>query len=645
VLKQTGDDLPVLKLKGKQMNKNNQNTLWKSSEYKLRLLAIMAWDVIMIHLASIFTLVIRFELEFNSVDPIFWSALGKYCVIHTIATVVIFSLFQLYTSLWIYAGMRELGNIVLASVVATLIQYVGISAMGEFLPRSYYIIYPTCLIALTVIGRFGYRLLRTWRIIRNRKKNKEKAVTTMVIGAGSAGNILVHELRTSKYLNHKICCIIDDDPNKKGSNMDGIPIIGGREMIAGAVERYQIQEIIVAIPSMGVRERKELLDLCATTGCRLKTVPGIYQLVNNEVSASQLRNVEIEDLLGREPVRIDNDSILGYVENQVVLVTGGGGSIGSEICRQIVTHNPKRLVIVDNYENNVYDLQMDLQRKYPNLHLTVLIASVQSRQRIAQIFEETRPDVVFHAAAHKHVPLMEESPCESIKNNVIGTYNVAFEANRVRSKTMVLISTDKAVRPTNIMGASKRLCEMMMQSFNNMSETNYAAVRFGNVLGSNGSVIPLFKKQIEEGGPVTVTHKDIIRYFMTIPEAVSLVLQTGAFTKGGEIFILDMGEPVKILDLAENMIRLSGLRPGIDIDIKFIGLRPGEKLYEELLIDDDNRRETANSRIFIGSPSPFEDENEFWDKLRELKDAAFRNAPDVRDYVRAIVPEYTPDNK
>ncbi len=623
------------------MNNNINNILWKTTEYKIRLLALIVWDTIMIHLASVITLVTRFELEFNSVDPIYWDVLGKYFLIHTITTLFIFSVFQLYTSLWIYAGMRELGNIVLAGMAAALVQFVGISAMGLYLPRSYYLIYPTILITLTVAGRFGYRSLRGWRIILNQKKSKGEAIRTMVIGAGAAGHMIVREMKTSKYLNYKLCCIIDDDINKSGSNLDGVPIIGGREMIEGAVERYQIEEIVIAIPSLNGKERKELLEVCATTGCRLKIVPGLYQLINEEVSTSEIREVQIEDLLGREPIHIDNNSILGYVENQVVLVTGGGGSIGSEICRQIATNNPKHLVVVDNYENNVYDLQMELQRKHPELKLSVLIASVQSRNRIAQIFEEYRPNVIFHAAAHKHVPLMEDSPCESIKNNVIGTYNVASEAKRVKAKTMVLISTDKAVRPTNIMGASKRLCELLMQSFNNMSDTNYAAVRFGNVLGSNGSVIPLFKKQIEEGGPVTVTHKDIIRYFMTIPEAVSLVLQAGAFTKGGEIFILDMGEPVKILDLAENMIRLSGLRPGIDIDIKFIGLRPGEKLYEELLIDDDNRRETANPRIFIGSPSPFENENEFWQKLAELKDVAFANSPDVRAYVKAIVPEYT----
>jgi len=623
------------------MNKKNRNNMWKSNEYRLRLASLVVWDIIMIHLASVIALVIRFDLVFSKVDPEFWNVLSKYSVVHTILTVGIYVLFQLYTSLWNYAGLRELVSIILAGVASSIVQHIGVSTMGMLLPRSYYLIYPTVLIVLTTVGRFGYRLLRIARIRYKRRKQKNTAIRTMVIGAGAAGNMLIYEMRTSKHLNNNVCCIIDDDPAKIGTFLYGIPIVGGRETIQAAVERFVIEEIIIAIPTLTGKEKKEILDLCAETGCRLKTVPGLYQLVNNEVSVSQLRKIEIEELLGREPVRIDNHAILGYVENQNVLVTGGGGSIGSEICRQIAAHNPKHLIIVDNYENNVYDLQMELIRKYPELKLSVLIASVQSRDRMAQIFEENKPDVIFHAAAHKHVPLMEDSPCESIKNNVIGTYNVAFEANRTHAKTMVLISTDKAVRPTNIMGASKRLCELIMQSFNNMSETNYAAVRFGNVLGSNGSVIPLFKKQIEQGGPVTVTHKDIIRYFMTIPEAVSLVLQTGAFTKGGEIFILDMGEPVKILDLAENMIRLSGLKPGVDIDIKFIGLRPGEKLYEELLIDDDNRRETANSRIFIASPIPFEDENEFWRKLSELKDVAFRNDPNVRAYVKNIVPEYT----
>lgn len=626
------------------MNNYSKTNMWKSNEYRIRVVSLIAWDIIMIHLASLIALAIRFDLAFTKVDPFFFDVLSKYSIVHTMLTIGIFVLFQLYTSLWTYAGMRELFNIILAGITASLVQYIGVSMMGMLLPRSYYLIYPTVLITFTTIGRFGYRTLRQLRLQLNRHKKKDAAVRTMLIGAGAAGSMLLHEMRTSKHINYNVCCVIDDDPSKIGTSILSVPIIGGQDMIPAAVERYDIEEIIVAIPTLTGKERKKILDICAETGCKLKSVPGYYQIVNNEVTVSQLRKIEIEDLLGREPVKIDNHAILGYVENQVILVTGGGGSIGSEICRQIASHNPKHLVIVDNYENNVYDLQMELIKEYPQLKLSVLIASVQSRDRIAQIFDEYKPDVIFHAAAHKHVPLMEDSPCESIKNNVIGTYNVAFEANRTKAKTMVLISTDKAVRPTNIMGASKRLCELILQSFNNMSDTNYAAVRFGNVLGSNGSVIPLFKKQIEQGGPVTVTHKDIIRYFMTIPEAVSLVLQAGAFTKGGEIFILDMGEPVKILDLAENMIRLSGLRPGIDIEIKFVGLRPGEKLYEELLIDDDNRRETANSRIFIGSPVPFENENEFWKKLTELKEVAFRNDPNVRAYVKAIVSEYTYKN-
>ena len=622
------------------MNNENKNSIWKSNEYRIRLLSLIVGDILMLHLASVITLIIRFDLVFSKVDVIFWNALHQYAIIHTVMTICIFSLARLYTSLWIYAGMREFVNIVLACAMASIMQYVGITTMGLYLPKSYYLIYPLVLILVISLLRFGYRGMRLARLKIKRMRDKQEPVRTMLIGAGAAGNLLLHEMITSKYLNYQVCCIIDDDVTKIGSFLYRIPIIGGQEMIQAAVERYGIEEIVIAIPSLKGKEKKQLLDVCSETGCRLKTVPGLYQLINNEVSVSQIRKVEIEDLLGREPVRTDNNSVLDYVEDQVVLVTGGGGSIGSEICRQIAAKNPKQLVIVDNYENNVYDLQMELKRKYTKLDLVVLIATVQNRHRIAQIFDEYQPKVIFHAAAHKHVPLMEDSPCESIKNNVIGTYNVASEAHRVKAKTMVLISTDKAVRPTNIMGASKRLCELVIQSFNNMSDTNYAAVRFGNVLGSNGSVIPLFKKQIEEGGPVTVTHKDIIRYFMTIPEAVSLVLQAGAYTKGGEIFILDMGEPVKILDLAEKLICLSGFRPGVDIDIKFTGLRPGEKLYEELLIDDDNRRETENERIFIGSPSPIQDEKEFWKKLGELKEAAYEDDPDIRAKVREIVPEY-----
>lgn len=420
----------------------------------------------------------------------------------------------------------------------------------------------------------------------------------------------------------------------------GVPVVGGRRKITQSVVRFGIQEIVLAIPTLKPHERKNIINICQQTGCKMSTLPGIYQLINCDVKVSMLRDVQIEDLLGREAVRTDLESIMSYVKDQKVMVTGGGGSIGSELCRQIADDQPKQLIIIDNYENAAYELQMELGRKHPELDVIVLIVSVQNRRKIREIFEQYKPDLVFHAAAHKHVPLMEYSPCEAIKNNVFGTMNVASEANRSGVKRMVLISTDKAVRPTNIMGASKRICEMVIQTYNQRSKTEYVAVRFGNVLGSNGSVVPLFKQQIREGGPVTVTHPDIIRYFMTIPEAVSLVLQAGAYAQGGEIFILDMGEPVKILDLAENMIRLSGLVPGEDIEIKFTGLRPGEKLYEELLIDDDNKKETANKRIFIGQPIKI-DEAEFDEKMKELEKATFSEDENIRQVVKKLVPEYT----
>ena len=469
---------------------------------------------------------------------------------------------------------------------------------------------------------------------------KEHCVNVMIIGAGAGGDMILKEIENSRYLSMRAKCIIDDQPGCHGKLMRGVPIVGGRESILDAVGRYSIDEIIFAIPSAGVQTRKEILDICKESGCKLRTIPGTYQLINGDVSVSSLKEVEIEDLLGREPIRINTEEVLEHVGGKVVLVTGGGGSIGSELCRQIADDQPKQLIIIDNYENAAYELQMELGRKHPELDVIVLIVSVQNRRKIREIFEQYKPDLVFHAAAHKHVPLMEYSPCEAIKNNVFGTMNVASEANRSGVKRMVLISTDKAVRPTNIMGASKRICEMVIQTYNQRSKTEYVAVRFGNVLGSNGSVVPLFKQQIREGGPVTVTHPDIIRYFMTIPEAVSLVLQAGAYAQGGEIFILDMGEPVKILDLAENMIRLSGLVPGEDIEIKFTGLRPGEKLYEELLIDDDNKKETANKRIFIGQPIKI-DEAEFDEKMKELEKATFSEDENIRQVVKKLVPEYT----
>ena len=460
----------------------------------------------------------------------------------------------------------------------------------------------------------------------------------MIIGAGEAGNALIKEIVTSNYSTMVIRCIIDDDKQKWGQFIQGIKVVGGRDKIIESADLYDIDEIFVAIPSAPPTVIRDILSICKETNCKLRSLPGMYQLVNGEVSVSKLR-VEVEDLLGREPIRVDLDSILGYVQNKVVMVTGGGGSIGSELCRQIASHKPAQLIIVDIYENNAYDIQQELIIKYPELKLTVLIASVRNTKRINHIFETYKPDIVYHAAAHKHVPLMEVSPNEAIKNNVFGTWKTAQAAALNGAKKFVMISTDKAVNPTNIMGASKRICEMIVQTFNKHYDTEFVAVRFGNVLGSNGSVIPLFKRQIEAGGPVTVTHPDIIRYFMTIPEAVSLVLQAGAYARGGEIFILDMGEPVKILDLAKNLIRLSGYKLGEDIQIEFTGLRPGEKLYEELLMDEEGMQDTENKLIHIGRPIEL-DEREFFIQLKRLEDASRDEVEDIRPLVAGIVPTY-----
>ena len=461
----------------------------------------------------------------------------------------------------------------------------------------------------------------------------------MVVGAGEAANAIIKEIVNSNFSAMVIRCIIDDDKGKWGRYIQGIKVAGGRDKIVECADIYNIDEIIVAMPSTSRAELKNVLEICKETNCKLRSLPGMYQLVNGEVSVSKLRDVEVEDLLGREPISVDMDSILGYVQGKKVLVTGGGGSIGSELCRQIAQHKPKQLIILDIYENNVYDVQQELKMKHPNLDLVVLIASVRNTNRMNWIFSNYKPDIVYHAAAHKHVPLMEDSPTEAIKNNVFGTFKTAQAAAMTGAKRFVMISTDKAVNPTNIMGASKRMCEMIIQIFNKHYDTEFVAVRFGNVLGSNGSVIPLFKKQIAKGGPVTVTHPDIIRYFMTIPEAVSLVLQAGAYAKGGEIFILDMGEPVRILDLARNLIRLSGYRVDEDIKIEFTGLRPGEKLYEELLMDEEGMHDTANRMIHIGRPIEV-DEQEFFVQLKELKDECQIESSDIRPLIQKIVPTY-----
>ena len=606
-----------------------------------RIIALVILDIMSILLVSFAALYIRYDFSFQDIDPLFFKHCENLLIPNIIGTLIFFVIWKLYRSVWRYASANELVNIVGATVCASLAQFVYCKFTDNRMPRSYSVLYFFLLTLAICCIRFGYRILR---LINNKRMNllgKEHCVNVMIIGAGAGGDMILKEIENSRYLSMRAKCIIDDQPGCHGKLMRGVPIVGGRESILDAVGRYSIDEIIFAIPSAGVQTRKEILDICKESGCKLRTIPGTYQLINGDVSVSSLKEVEIEDLMGREPIRINTEEVLEHVGGKVVLVTGGGGSIGSELCRQLAAHHPKQLIILDIYENNAYDIQQELIRKYPDLDLVVLIASVRNKERIDSIFETYRPNIVYHAAAHKHVPLMEDSPHEAIKNNVFGTYKVAQAADRYGVDKFVLISTDKAVNPTNIMGASKRLCEMLIQSMNRNSGTNYVAVRFGNVLGSNGSVIPLFKKQIAEGGPVTVTHPDIIRYFMTIPEAVSLVLQAGAYAKGGEIFVLDMGEPVKILDLATNLIKLSGYRVGEDIQIVFTGLRPGEKMYEELLMNEEGLKETANKMIFIGKPIEF-DEEVFRSQLVELERESMDENSDIRSAVEKIVTTYHP---
>lgn len=600
---------------------------------------LVLFDIIAIQLAAFLAILTRFEFRIHTIEPLFIDTLVHYAVLNTFCSICIFAAYRMYSTLWSFASIMDFFNVVKAVLISSVFQFIGIHMLAWPIPRSFIVLYIGWLGIAAVFPRMMIRILRGGRRIPLQTIGKQ-AIPVMLIGAGEAGSIIPQEFKNSKFVEKEIVCVIDDDPKKWGTFIHGVPVVGGRRKITQSVVRFGIQEIVLAIPTLKPHERKNIINICQQTGCKMSTLPGIYQLINCDVKVSMLRDVQIEDLLGREAVRTDLESIMSYVKDQKVMVTGGGGSIGSELCRQIADDQPKQLIIIDNYENAAYELQMELGRKHPELDVIVLIVSVQNRRKIREIFEQYKPDLVFHAAAHKHVPLMEYSPCEAIKNNVFETMNVASEANRSGVKRMVLISTDKAVRPTNIMGASKRICEMVIQTYNQRSKTEYVAVRFGNVLGSNGSVVPLFKQQIREGGPVTVTHPDIIRYFMTIPEAVSLVLQAGAYAQGGEIFILDMGEPVKILDLAENMIRLSGLVPGEDIEIKFTGLRPGEKLYEELLIDDDNKKETANKRIFIGQPIKI-DEAEFDEKMKELEKATFSEDENIRQVVKKLVPEYT----
>ena len=601
---------------------------------------LIIYDIISVILASYLAILARYEFHVDTIPQYFMHPIEMFLPVNIILTLLIFYIFRLYSSLWAFAGETELQNIVLSCVLSTFVDGMGMqffkASSHQAVPKSYYLFYMFFLVTCIFASRFSYRFFRS---LKHKQKNKKNLISVMVIGAGEAGNVIIKEIVNSNFSTMVIKCVIDDDKGKWGRYIQGIKVAGGRDKIVECADIYEVDEIIVALPSASRADIREILEICKDTNCKLRSLPGMYQLVNGEVNVSKLRDVEVEDLLGRDPISVDLDSILGYVQGKVVLVTGGGGSIGSELCRQIATHKPKQLVIVDIYENSVYDIQQELKQKYPDLDMVVLIASVRNTNRMNYIFSQYKPHIVYHAAAHKHVPLMEDSPTEAIKNNVFGTFKTAQAAAMSGVQRFVMISTDKAVNPTNIMGASKRICEMIIQTFDKHYDTEFVAVRFGNVLGSNGSVIPLFRKQIAAGGPVTVTHPDIIRYFMTIPEAVSLVLQAGAYAKGGEIFVLDMGEPVKILTLAENLIKLSGYRVGEDIKIEFTGLRPGEKLYEELLMEEEGMRDTANKMIHIGKPIEL-DEQEFFCQLKELKDECQVENSDIRPLIRRIVPTY-----
>ena len=611
-----------------------------SKEKLVRVLCLVTADAVIVNLAAVVTLLIRFSIDgmtvWNSAFEWYLKLYLGYAVINTVVTIVMFALFNLYNSLWEFAGYNELVRIGCASVASALVNFVLMMVIEDSrMPLSFPIVYSMLLAAGTGTLRLIYRALRRKRSGRSTAEKKR----TMLIGGGQAGAMVLSEFRYSAHSENKVVCVIDDDRSKWGSFIQGVKIVGGKESIVSAAEKYNVEEIILAIPSASRRQKLDILEICHATGCKLRTLPGLYQLANGEVSIQKIREVDIEDLLGRDIVKIDLNEVAGYIKDKVVLVTGGGGSIGSELCRQAATQKPKTLIIFDIYENNAYELQMELRRQHPELNLVVLIGSVRDKGRVDYVFDKYRPDIVCHAAAHKHVPLMEDSPLEAIKNNVFGTYNVAEAADRYGARRMILVSTDKAVNPTNVMGASKRICEMVVQMWNGRSKTEYVAVRFGNVLGSAGRVIPLFRRQIKEGGPVTVTDKNVIRYFMTIPEAVQLIFQAGAYAKGGEIFVLDMGEPVRIDDLARNMIRLSGLEPDLDIPIVYTGLRPGEKLYEELLLSGEGMQKTANDLIYIGGEAPF-DEALLSEKLTELSELHEGEEMLLRTKISELVPTY-----
>lgn len=639
----------------------------KFEHWKLISVYLVIYDIFAVNVSYLAALFFRFDMHISSIPPEYLHAFIKFAPIYTIFSLFVFHILRLYNSLWQFASFDELNRIIISSIFTTLFQAAFMTILMIQMPISYYVFGAFLQFAMIVGIRFSYRYIK---LERNRRYNNQAAVhNVMIIGAGAAGKTILREMRNSQGMSGKACCVIDDNPNKWDRTMEGVPVVGGRDSIMNAVKTYNIDRIMFAIPSASTEDKRDILNICKETKCELKSLPGIYQLANGEVSLSKMKAVNVEDLLGRDPIKVDMAEVFRQLTGKTILVTGGGGSIGSELCRQIAAHNPKQLIIFDIYENNAYAIQQELVRKYGNkLNLVTLIGSVRDSRRLDMIFDKYRPDIVYHAAAHKHVPLMETSPNEAIKNNVVGTYKVAYMALKYDVEKFVLISTDKAVNPTNIMGASKRLCEMVIQSMERISEndnfdslpllhdhkkdglkeekpkatkTKFVAVRFGNVLGSNGSVIPLFKKQIAEGGPVTVTHPDIIRYFMTISEAVSLVLQAGTYAKGGEIFVLDMGSPVKIDTLARNLIKLSGHEPDVDIPIVYTGLRSGEKLYEEKLMKEEGLKKTKNELIFIGQPIPFDMDNFFKD-LENLSQASYQNSESIVSMVEKVVSTFHP---
>ncbi len=609
------------------------------SDKKERMVIMGIVDAVFIAVASILAILLRFDMNASAVGVKYWHSVFTLIPITIIITIPVFIYLHLYRVMWSMASVREALQLGFGTIFSTLIQ-IAASMLIAPIPRTYFFSYFVLFSIFTFIERYCYRIYRSLSY----HGMPEDGIKTIIVGAGSAGEKILREIQMSEKMSGDVVCMVDDDKSKLGSRLHGVLVAGTSDDLVDLVNQYGVKRVIVAMPSASPEDRKHIIEQAQKAGVKdIKVLPGIYQLVKGEVSISKLRNVDLLDLLGRDPVKVNLEEVASYIHDKVVLVTGGGGSIGSELCRQIAAQQPKKLVVFDIYENNVYDIQQELKITHPELNAEYLIGSVRNQHRVNEIFEEYHPDLVYHAAAHKHVPLMEDSPNEAIKNNVMGTYNVAKAANKYKTKKFVLISTDKAVNPTNIMGASKRICEMIVQMMSRHSETDFVAVRFGNVLGSNGSVIPLFKKQIANGGPVTVTHPDIIRYFMTIPEAVSLVLQAGAYAHGGEIFVLDMGEPVKIADMARNLIKLSGYEPDVDIKITYTGLRPGEKLYEEMLMKEEGMKETPNKMIHIGQPIIFDDDH-FKDELQELNDLAYEDTDHIRELVERVVPTYHPAN-